>query len=49
MMNADGSDVKALITAPNSLFQGVGDPAFTSDGTRIMFEAFDGSEMVSGV
>jgi len=44
MMNADGSDVKALITAPNSLFQGVGDPSFTSDGTRIMFEAFDGSE-----
>jgi len=44
MMNADGSDVVALIIAPNSLFQGVGDPAFTSDGTRIMFEGFDGSE-----
>ena len=44
MMNADGSDVTDLITAPNSFFEGVGDPSFTRDGTRILFEAFDGSE-----
>lgn len=44
MMNADGSNVIAIITAPNSSFEGVGDPSFTTDGTRIVFEAFDGSE-----
>ena len=44
MMNADGSGLVDLITAPNSFFQGVADPAFTPDGTRIVFEGFDGSE-----
>jgi Tol biopolymer transport system component len=44
MMNADGSGLVDLITAPDSFFQGVGDPAFTTDGTRIVFEGFDGSE-----
>ncbi len=44
IMNADGSHLTILIKAPDSFFQGVGQPAFRPDGARIVFEGFDGVE-----